>query len=290
VTVLFASDLDRTLIYPLWTLSEQRRASEPVAEIYQGRPITTCSLETLRLLRHMGSAFVPVTTRSIRQLQRIEPIWEIARRGWAICANGATLLHHGEPDPEWDADVEALCGACATPDEAREALHTALGPADPDGWLLRVRDCDQRFLYAICELEKIPGGTEEAATEAMGPLGWAAILHGRKLYLLPAGLTKLACVERLGASTLLAAGDSMLDASLLVAADVAWVPSDAELVQSGAVPEGARVTRESNLGAAEEIAREALALMLSVNDTKEVGHVGEHVQGPAHLAREAGRR
>jgi hypothetical protein len=290
VNALFASDLDRTLIYPLWTLSERRRAVEPVAEIYEGRAITTCSRETLRLLGEMGRAFVPVTTRSRAQLERIEPIWAIARHGWAICANGATLLHHGVPDPEWDAEIEALCGECATPDEARDMLHTALGPADPGGWLLRVRDCDARFLYAICDLSKLPSGTEEAAAEAMRPLGWAATLHGRKLYLLPAGLTKLRCAERLGADMLLAAGDSLLDAPLLAAADVAWCPRDAELVQAGAVPDGVRVTRETNLGAAEEIAREALELVLSVNDTKEERHVCEHVQGAAHLAREAGRR
>jgi len=216
--------------------------------------------------------------------------WEIARRGWAICANGATLLDHGVPDPGWHVEVEALCGGCATPGEARDALHATLGPADPEGWLLRVRDCDARFLYAICDLDQLPAGTEAAAAEAMRPLGWAATLHGRKLYLLPAGLTKLRCVEYLGASTLLAAGDSLLDAPLLAAADVAWCPRDAELVQAGAVPDGVRVTREANLGAAEEIAREALELVLSVNDTKEEPHVGEHVQGAAHLAREAGRR
>ena len=96
----------------------------------------------------------------------------------------------------------------------------------------------------------------------MRPLGWEAVLHGRKLYMLPAGLTKLRCVEylvqRLGVSGFAAAGDSLLDAELLAAADRAWCPRDAELVAWHAVPDGVRITDGEHIDAAEEIAREAL--------------------------------
>ena len=265
--MIFASDLDRTLIHPYRTLPAARRDDAPVAEIYEGRPITVCSLTTLEYLDQLAAldAFVAVTTRSLHQLQRVEPIWERARRSWAICANGATLLAHGEVDREWKAIVDELCRGCAAPAEATDALHAAFGPCDADGWLLRVRDCDERFIYAICELERLPDGLAAAAADAMRPLGWEAVLHGRKLYLLPTGLTKLRCVEHLaeraGASRVLAAGDSLLDADLLAAADVAWCPRDAELVTWDAVPDGVRVTEGEHIDAAEEIAREALELL-----------------------------
>ena len=42
--MIFASDLDRTLIHPYRTLPEARYPEAPVAEIYEGRPITVCSL------------------------------------------------------------------------------------------------------------------------------------------------------------------------------------------------------------------------------------------------------
>ena len=131
-----------------------------MAEVYEGRPITVCSLETLALLDELAAldAFVAVTTRSLHQLQRVEPIWERARRSWAICANGATLLSHGVVDQEWNALVDELCGGCASPAEAEAAVYAAFGPAGPESWLLRVRDCDARFLYAICELGAAPGG------------------------------------------------------------------------------------------------------------------------------------
>ena len=262
--MIFASDLDRTLIHPYRTLPEGRSAQAPVAEIYEGRPITVCSLTTLALLDELAAldAFVAVTTRSLHQLRRVEPIWERARRSWAICANGATLLSHGEVDLEWNAHVDELCGGCATPSEAEAAVYAAFGPAGAESWLLRLRDCDERFLYAVCELARLPDGLAAAASEAMRPLGWEAVLHGRKLYLLPGGLTKLRCVaylaERTGASGFAAAGDSLLDAELLAAADLAWCPRDAELVAWDAVPEGVRITDGEHIDAAEEIAREAL--------------------------------
>ena len=87
-----------------------------MAEIYEGRPITVCSLPTLALLDELAArdAFVAVTTRSLHQLQRVEPIWERASKSWAICANGATLLAHGVVDLEWKAVVDELCGGAAS--------------------------------------------------------------------------------------------------------------------------------------------------------------------------------
>lgn len=263
--MIFASDLDRTLIHPKRTLPAGLRERARDAEIYEGRAITVCSPATLDLLGGLGPAFVPVTTRSEVQLRRVTPIWELARDGWAVCANGATLLHRGEPDPAWQDHVATQAARAASLAEARDALHRALGPADPGGWLRRVRDCDEHFLYAICEPDRMPAGAPREAQLAMDVLGWQAVLHGYKLYLLPAHLTKEACVahvaERLGSRILVAAGDSLLDVGLLERADVALCPADAELVALGAVPAGAEVTAGRHLGAAEEIARRAVALL-----------------------------
>ena len=266
--MIFASDLDRTLIHPFRTLPEARLDEAPVAEIYEGRPITVCSLATLALLDELAAldAFVAVTTRSLHQLQRVVPIWERASKSWAICANGATLLAHGVVDVEWKARVDELCGGAASVVEATDAVQAAFGS---EGWLLRLRDCDERFLYAVCELSLLPEGLAAAASEAMRPLGWEAVLHGRKLYMLPAGLTKLRCVEylveRLGVPGFGAAGDSLLDAELLAAADRAWCPRDAELVAWDAVPDGVRITDGEHIDAAEEIAREALEFVSVVS-------------------------
>ncbi|MFI0487239.1 hypothetical protein [Actinomadura sp. 9N215] len=63
--------------------------------------------------------------------------------------------------------------------------------------------------------------------------GWRTSLQGRKVYCLPAGLTKAAAAaeiaRRTGASTTLAAGDSLLDIDLLEAADPSIRPAHGEL-------------------------------------------------------------
>lgn len=260
---LLASDLDRTLIFPWKTLPEPRN-EELIAEIYEERPITVCSPKTLKGIERLVAkhAFVAVTTRSREQLERIEPVWERIRGGWAICANGATLLNAGRVDREWKDLVDVVSRAAASLPEAERALTAAFGAPGEEHWLLRVRACDNRFLYAILDPERMPETLAADAEQAMAAIGWTAVLHGRKLYVLPVGLTKVACVEflceRLGVQHLMAAGDSLLDAPLLAAADVAWAPADSELVTWGAVPPGVRVTAGSHMAAGEEIVEAAL--------------------------------
>lgn len=264
--LLFAGDLDRTLIHPRSRLPAARADAVVTVEIYEGREITVASRATLAGLAELCAqgVFVPATTRSRAQLARVEPVWAMARSGWAICANGGILLDAGRDDREWADRTRALCGDCAGVDAAERALLAAVGPADPDGWLLRLRRCEDRFLYAVCDLAKMPAGTRDAADDAVAGLGWQAVGHGRKLYVLPRPLTKLACAEhlrdRLGRDVLLAAGDSELDASLLAAADAAWCPRDAELVATGTVPAGVRVTRGVHVDAAEEIVQSVAAM------------------------------
>lgn len=265
---ILASDLDRTLVHPRRTLPDAYREEAIDVEIYEGRPITTCTPAVLEDLGRLAAAgaFVPVTTRSAAQLERITPIWALACEAWGICANGATLLHRGVPDPEWRALLEERRGSAASVEEARAVLLGAYGSVGSESWLLRLRDCDEVFLYGICELSAMPEGATLVAEDAMAAIGWQAILHGRKLYLLPAHVTKDACVahlaSRLGATTVVAAGDSMLDAPLLEHADVAFCPADAELVTLDRVPPNAQLTAEGHLGAAAEIASRSVELLL----------------------------
>jgi len=187
---LFASDLDRTLIYPLRSLPMGSTAT--VIEHHHGRGITVATEETLKALRELaaGGAFVPVTTRSRMQLERISPIWQLAVQGWAICSDGATLLHQGAVDRDWCARVDDICAQSASLDEGREVFKRAVGSPDTVPWVATLYDCDHRFLYGtIVDAEK-PDGLEQDAQLAFAKLGWKAVRHGRKLYAMPAGIGK----------------------------------------------------------------------------------------------------
>jgi hydroxymethylpyrimidine pyrophosphatase-like HAD family hydrolase len=258
---LLVSDLDRTLVHAARRLPATMRGV--VVEIYRDRAITVASPDALAALRELaaGSAFVPATTRSVQQLRRITPIWSMTAGGWAICANGATLLHRGRPDPDWHAIVDRAGRDSAPVAEARAVFEREVGAPDSVDWMPLLRDCDNRFLYATLVLERVPDALEDDANAALGPLGWHATLHGRKLYSLPRHICKGRALEHLrdrtGADEVMAAGDSMLDVELLLAAEHRWCPRDAELVTLGRVPVGTRITSGGHVQAGAEIARAA---------------------------------
>lgn len=260
----FLSDLDGTLVHALRALPDEQAPAAVIVEHYEGRPITVSHEQTIGALADLSvrAHFVPATTRSVAQLQRITPIWERVADGWVICANGATILHGGEQDVDWSRTIERRAGGAAPVDQVRDVLEREFG--DPAGvrWLGEWRPCDSHFVYAVCDPETTPPGIEEQASRAVEPLGWVAVKHGRKLYVLPRHLTKRAAaehlIERLEIERVLAAGDSLLDLELLELADRAWVPVGSELERAGALPAGAHQTVQPHIGSGREIAFDAL--------------------------------
>ncbi|MDN5861397.1 MAG: HAD family hydrolase, partial [Pseudonocardia sp.] len=89
------------------------------------------------------------------------------------------------------------------------------------------------------------------------PRGWQVSLQGRKVYAVPVPLTKSAAarevLRRTGGATLLAAGDSLLDADLLDAADAAVRPAHGELADTGWTRPHVAVTAARGGWAGEEI-------------------------------------
>jgi hypothetical protein len=89
--------------------------------------------------------------------------------------------------------------------------------------------------------------------------GWTISLQGRKLYCVPAPITKESAVDevrrRSEAGLLVAAGDSRLDAGFLELADVAIRPAHGELDSDGFSRPNLTVTSASGLLAGEEILR-----------------------------------
>ncbi|MBJ7469905.1 MAG: hypothetical protein JHD16_01320 [Solirubrobacteraceae bacterium] len=263
MTRVLASDLDRTLVHSSARMAPDE-VDSPVIEIYKGRGITVTRQATLDALAalHETGGFIPVTTRSKEQVARIEPIWAMAQTGWLVCTNGATILRHGKVDAAWEAQIDQLCADSAPLAQAHAAFTAEFGTPETVDWMPLLRDCDGVFLYCTLKLDLSPRDLESRANQLFAPLGWRAILHGRKLYALPNGVCKGRAAqylrERLEIDELMAAGDSELDVELLLAAEHRWCPIDAELVEHGAVPPRTRLTQLGHVGAGEEIALDAL--------------------------------
>jgi hypothetical protein len=257
---LVACDLDRTLIYSsraFWL--ETADADAPaivVSEVYQGVPISYMTLAAEQLLLGLAATatFVPVTTRTAAQYSRVRLPGPVPR--FAITTNGGTILTEGKPDVDWSRSLQSRLSTDAAPlAEVRALLED---PAAAD-WILRVHTAEDLFTYAIIDREAMPATWIAALHEQCLALGWTVSVQGRKLYCVPAAVNKSAAVaevrHRLGAPTVLAAGDSLLDQRMLEEAHFAYRPAHGELHEADFQSTNLTVTGARGILAGEELLR-----------------------------------
>ncbi|MEW1907220.1 HAD family hydrolase [Kitasatospora sp. NPDC085895] len=264
---LVASDLDRTLIYSNRALAldvPDRLAPRLLSvEVNDGRALSFMTEQAAELLVELTrlAVFVPATTRTRAQYERVNlpgptPGW-IPK--YAICANGGHVLVDGVWDRDWHAEVRSRLAAASAP-LAEVVEHLAIS-ADPE-WTHKRRVAEDLFAYLVVERADLPEGWLEELTGWCAERGWTVSLQGRKVYAVPAPLTKseaLAEVERrTGAATVLTAGDSLLDAELLLAADAGWRPGHGELADTDWAAPGVTALTQVGVAAGEEIVRRML--------------------------------
>jgi hypothetical protein len=254
-------DLDRTTIYSAAALDLRGPDHEAprllCVEVYQGAPLsfmTEAAVEAFRALQEVATV-VPTTTRTPEQLARVHLPAPQGR--YAIASNGGHLLvDDGDgvlrPDPGWDAAVHERLSGCAPLAEVQAHLRARGGP-----FVLALREASALFVYAVVDRAALPDGWVDELAAWCAPRGWTVSLQGRKVYAVPAGLTKSAAaaevVARCGGGPLLAAGDSLLDADLLDAADAAIRPAHGELAESGYRAAHVRVTAATGVHAGTEL-------------------------------------
>ncbi|MEU3511733.1 HAD family hydrolase [Streptomyces longwoodensis] len=261
--VLVASDLDRTLIYSAaalaLTMPDARAPRLLCVEVHESRPLSYLTETAAQLLTDLGDAavFVPTTTRTRKQYLRINLPGPAP--AYAICANGGHLLVDGVTDPDWHAGVLArLADECAPLAEVRAHLEATADPL----WVRKHRVAEDLFAYLVVERELLPEEWVKELGAWAENRGWTVSLQGRKVYAVPKPLTKSAAVRevarRTGAELTLGAGDSLLDADLLLAVDRGWRPGHGELAETEWTAPGVTALPERGVAAGERILREFL--------------------------------
>ncbi|MFC4502283.1 MULTISPECIES: HAD family hydrolase [Streptomyces] len=261
--VLVASDLDRTLIYSAsalaLTMPDARAPRLLCVEVHESRPLSFMTETAAGLLTELGdtAVFAPTTTRTRKQYLRINLPGPAPK--YAICANGGHILVDGVSDQDWHARVTArLADECAPLAEVEEHLAASADPL----WLRKQRNAEELFAYLVVERELLPEEWVKELAAWAENRGWTVSVQGRKLYAVPKPLTKSAAVRevarRTGAELTLAAGDSLLDADLLLAADRGWRPGHGELADTEFTAPGLTALPERGVLAGERILREFL--------------------------------
>lgn len=211
--ILF-SDLDGTLIFS----AKRKQVGDIVVERRDGLEISCVTARQAEIFPRL-SGVIPVTTRSVEQYKRIEFAGLGFSPRYALCDNGGTLLVNGEPDAEWSEWSAEIVAECSDELSAfRELLER-----DPRR-IFETRLVDGLFVF-----------TKSAEpAETLKYIGEGSkcecFFTGEKVYVIPKKLNKGAAAKRLakrlGLSEFAAAGDSLMDASMLNAANVAVFTED----------------------------------------------------------------
>ncbi|MEM5016380.1 HAD family hydrolase [Metabacillus indicus] len=262
--MIFASDLDQTLIY------SRRSFREPVGEediqlieTLDGQEISFMTKKAISMLKEIAGqmTFVPVTTRTPSQYGRISIFQQEILPRYAVTSNGGHVFKEGELDEEWKQHLEARMKDECT---SLEDVSLKFQEIASDDWVLKQKNAENLFLYNIIERGNIPETRLQEFILWADRNGWKHSLQGRKLYFVPKPINKWDAVayvkEAAGAKTVMTAGDSLLDLCMLEEADLAFSPLHGELGESGARLSGAiQRTSKNGIFASEEILENVLA-------------------------------
>lgn len=258
--MIYASDLDRTLIYSLNAIGVPGDAPGLVpAEVIDGRTVSYISQQALDMLKELAAkiVFMPVTTRTIAQYRRINLFQETVIPDYAVTSNGGNILVNGVVDQEWRAAVGQLVERGSVRAEEAGRIVRSVVRAE---WITSERYCDELFYTFVVHRDSLPLDEITRMAERLDGLGWKVSLQGRKLYIVPEAVNKSDAIlhvrRTVRSEPMVASGDSLLDKSLLAAADYAIAPCHGEIFaeqQAGLVNLEYPFTKQSGVFAGDEI-------------------------------------
>lgn len=222
--VYFCSDLDNTLIYSYrHHIGEDKILVEAMGE----KELSYMTRECHQLLGQIANTkkLIPVTTRSLKQYQRIQFGSHISVP-YALVANGGILLENGKINDSWLQETKKIVAYAEKElNKGQEILMS-----DPRV-CFEVRMVDDLFVYTKSEK---PEETINLLKEKLDTDTVYIDNNGNKVYIFPALLNKGDSVKRfrqyIGEEhTILAAGDSLFDIPMLLAADRGYCPDTLQI-------------------------------------------------------------
>ena len=215
---LFASDLDNTLLFSY----KYRKEKDVCIEYLHGKEQGFMSPAAITMLAqvYQKSRFIPVTTRSIEQYLRIHFPTESVPE-YAVTTNGAILLKNGVVDENWKEESLHMI------EPWMEEMTKMLAFMENIEEIRQCRIVDGMYLAIICEdapqAQKVTAMIEHQTNLLLQVVK-------RKIYLFPPSISKGMAIDRLRRrflpDTIIAAGDSPMDLSMLEKADIAILPKN----------------------------------------------------------------
>jgi hydroxymethylpyrimidine pyrophosphatase-like HAD family hydrolase len=254
---LFASDLDRTLIYSKRALNEMEtpwNKSMIGVEAKNGEHVSFMTKDSYYLLKEIATKhlFVPVTTRTFEQYKRIFIFEEEMPMTYCITSNGAKIHYKGELLKDWAETIHTrLKEDCMEKNELLEKLQNYSLQGE-------LKIADNLFFYYVLKTNIDEDLKSELIKVALEN-GWNLSLQGRKLYFMPSPICKGEAIkyimEREGVEKSIGAGDSLLDYPFLNICQIGYIPRHGELTLEKIINPTHHLTIQKGAFAGEEIVR-----------------------------------
>lgn len=261
--MIFASDLDRTLMYSARALKELGGAEDYVLKPVEwkgGRWVGFMTEAAFYFLQELSrqSLFIPVTTRTTEQFNRFVLFEQDIPLPYAITTNGAVILCRGRQLEEWSEHI------LQTMKKETAAIAEMSALLEREGYFFEgtLRQVENLFFYY--SLTHLPASFDKATLQTLAAEhGWRISLQGRKLYFIPKAINKGDALEficqRVGMKAVAGAGDSILDWDFLQYCDERFVPKHGELANMSEM-DSCTLVEQSGIKAGEEIVQKFLNL------------------------------
>ncbi|KAA0948521.1 haloacid dehalogenase [Sporosarcina sp. ANT_H38] len=262
--MMFASDLDGTLVYSHRRLAEETlNVSIRNVEVFNGREISFMTEKAIALLRDLSNEmmFVPVTTRTVEQYNRISLFREEIRPTYVITSNGGVVHKNGKVDMHWQDYIRTKINrSVASVKDVKRRIEEIAGASQ----LESIRVVDEFFVYLIIKPPLSPERFKDY-TRLAAEIGWVFSVQGRKVYFIPSFINKWDAVDYVskkeGKKTVYTAGDSNLDVCLIQQAEFGLIPRHGEAaVNFGHLG----LTQKTGILASEEIIETILSKRLQL--------------------------
>lgn len=218
--ILFVSDLDNTLLFS-WKKSHLGDFCVEKKDGFEQGFMTEFTFNSLEIINKI-TTFIPVTSRSLSQYQRID--WNDNQLPqYVLVANGGILLKGGKIDLEWLKESQELVKPYK-----KEMYNLCDSFRNKEEYKI-CRIVDDMYVYVHCfnDLQ-----VADCVNQHKTPNQFEVVSQGRKVYFFPPAINKGIAVERLKErityEKMIVAGDSIIDLSMLQKSDVAIIPKELE--------------------------------------------------------------
>lgn len=257
--MIYFSDLDRTIICSKKLITEDDKAI--CIESIDGDEISFISNEILNNLKVLNSKklFIPTTTRSVQQFNRIQFNKFGLNFKYVITSNGACILKDGIPLESWKNEINKIKNNSTSMDEMVNKYENDF-EKDIAKYIQKFRVVEDNFFYFVLKKEFVQNiDFLNDFIKYTSANGWDYYKNCSKVYFLPKGMTKENAIEflvknELDTEAISVLGDSCMDIGMLSISNKAYVPKHGDI---------ATTFKHSNLYISNEIGLKGISEILN---------------------------